>query len=195
MAKVAYYISHLFDPFAVSLLAWVLVINSLDETFNTKLIWLLIVAVVSGLPPFGVLLYERKVGKISNWLMTNRLERRDVQIAWVFGSSMLAIIFRLIEAPRVLSALALAMLLISLVVTFVNRYWKISVHMVGMVLFILVMLLVYSSNWLWLVILLPIVAWSRVKLGHHTLSQVTVGTIVAVIITYFSFSLFGLATF
>ena len=193
--KLAKLLSIIFEPFTVSFMALLLVVNSLNLNSEGKLFWFITAIVLGGFPPIMVLLYEKKIGKIHDWFMTNRLERRDVLIAWFFGSGLFLIVANLLSAPRLLLALSLTMLLVSLLVTFATFFWKVSVHMVGVNLFVLLLLLVYSANFLWLVILIPLVAWARITLHAHTLSQVTVGSILTIVITYLVFSLFGLATF
>ncbi len=195
MTKFAKIISILFEPFSVSFLALLLVVNSLDISFNAKVFWFVFAVLLGGLPPLVVLIYEKRVGKIHDWFMTNRLERRDVQLAWFFGSALFLLFANYFSAPRLLMALSLTLLLLSLLITFATLFWKISVHMVGVSLFVLLLLLVFSANFLWLTILIPLVAWARVSLKAHTLTQVTVGSIVTILITYLVFSFFGLATF
>lgn len=193
--KLAKFLSIVFEPFTVSLLALLLVINSLNLDFTEKLFWFAAAVVLGGLPPVVVLLYEKKIGKIHDWFMTNRLERRDVLVAWFFGSALFLLFANYFSAPRLLMALSLTLLLLSLLITFATLFWKISVHMVGVSLFVLLLLLVFSANFLWLTILIPLVAWARMTLKAHTLTQVTVGSIVTIVITYVVFSFFGLATF
>jgi membrane-associated phospholipid phosphatase len=195
MNRFAKIISAVFEPFTVSFVALVLVLSSLDLNLSTKLVWFFTALILGGLPPVLVLIYEKKIGKIHDWFMTNRLERRDVQLAWFFGSALFLITAQFLAAPRLLLALSVTMLLISLLITLATFFWKVSVHMVGVTLFVLLMLLIYSPSFLWLVVLIPVVAWARIKLKAHTITQVTVGTIITIIITYAVFSLFGLATF
>ena len=195
ITRLAKIISAVFEPFTISFVALILVISSLNLNLQDKVLWFLIGIVLGGLPPVLVLIYEKKIGKIHDWFMTNRLERKDVQLAWFFGSALFLIVAQFQSAPRLLIALSATMFLISLLITLATFFWKVSVHMVGVTLFVLLMLLIYSPGFLWLVILIPLVAWARMKLKAHTLSQVTVGTIITIVITYTVFSLFGLATF
>jgi len=193
--RLAFFVSVIFEPFLVTFLSWILIVAALEALTIEKMLWLLLVVIVSGLPPILILLYEKSTGKVTSWFLTQRLERRDIEAAWFLGSFLLSLGFWLLDAPRLLLAASVTLFLLSLGVTVVNFFWKISVHMVGVSFFVMMLLLVYSPGWLWLTLLLPVVAWSRIRLGHHTLTQVTVGTIVTILITYFSFSLFGLATF
>jgi membrane-associated phospholipid phosphatase len=193
--KIAKIISIVFEPFTVSFLALILVIAQLEVSFEAKVFWFVTAVVLGGLPPLIVLIYEKKIGKIHDWFMTNRLERRDVQFAWFFGSGLFSLVAIWFSAPRLLTALSITLFVLSLVITVATLYWKISVHMVGVSLFVMLLLLVFSASFLWAVVLIPLVAWARVRLKAHTLSQVTVGSIVTITVTLIVFNLFGLATF
>lgn len=195
MKKFAKIISVLFEPFTVSFVALFLIVSSLNISFEEKIFWFLLAVLLGGLPPAVVLIYEKRSGKIRDWFMTNRLERRDVQLAWFFGSLLFLIAANFLDAPRLLVALSVTMLILSLLITLATLFWKVSVHMVGVSLFVLLLLLVYSASFLWVAVLIPLVAWARVKISAHTLTQVTIGSIITIIVTYISFSFFGLATF
>lgn len=195
MDKIARTISILFEPFTVSFVALFLIISSLNLGIEAKVFWFTTAVVLGGLPPAVILIYEKKIGKIHDWFMSNRLERRDVQFAWFFGSVLFLFTAYLLEAPRLLVALSTTMLLLSFLITIATLFWKVSVHMVGVSLFVLLLLLVYSPSFLWVVILIPVVGWARIKISAHTLTQVTVGSIVTILVTYTVFNFFGLASF
>lgn len=188
-------VSIIFEPFTVSFIALILITSQLDLPTNEKVTWFFVATALGGLPPALVLFYEKRIGKIKDWFITNRLERRDVHLAWFFGSVAFVVLAIFLHAPRLLVALSVDLMLLSLAIGAISPFWKISVHMVGVTLLFLILLLVYSSAYLWLGLLLPLVAWARVNLGHHTLTQVTIGTILTIGITYVVFSLFSLATF
>lgn len=195
MKRLAQIISICFEPFTVSFVALTLVTLKLPLISEAKIIWFAIAILLGGLPPTAVYLYERKTGRIHDWFITSRVERKDVQLAWLLGSGLFFLTALFFDAPRLLLALSLTLVWISLLITLVSLFWKISVHMVGVTLFVMVLLLTYSATYFWALSLLPLVAWARIKLGHHTLSQVTVATILTIVVTYFVFSLFSLATF
>ena len=195
MKRLAQVISIGVEPFTVSFVALTLVTLRLPLTLESKIVWFVVAILLGGLPPTAVYLYERKTGKIHDWFITNRVERKDVQLAWMLGSGLFFLTALFFDAPRLLLALSLTLVWISLLITIVSLYWKISVHMVGVTLFVMVLLLTYSANYFWALALLPLVAWARIKLGHHTLSQVTVATILTIIVTYFVFNLYSLTTF
>lgn len=195
VTKFAIYISRLFEPFSLSFVALILIINHLGTSLNEKVFWFATAVILGGFPPLAVLVYEKKIGKIKDWFISNRLERRDVHFAWFFGSGLFSLVVYVFNGPKLLLALSLTLLIISFIVTLTSMYWKISVHMVGVSLFVLILLLVYSASLLWIAFLIPLVAWARVKVKAHTLTQVTVGSIVTLLVTYSVFKFFGLANF
>ncbi|MCC6029185.1 MAG: hypothetical protein LM591_03485 [Candidatus Korarchaeum sp.] len=94
---------------------------------------------------------------------------------------------------RTLSTLALTYLFVSLALMLINRgVTKISVHMAGITgpaTFLL-----YSGNELGypMILLIPILAWSRWKSGSHTIGQVILGILVSLLITLMTCSLLRL---
>ena len=195
LVNFAKYISYIFEPFTVSFLTLLIVVSSLDMSLINKLQWLALAVVMMGLPPIVVYLYEKTTGKIKDWFMTNRAERKDVQFAWFFGAASFSLLAWYLEAPRLLLALGLTLLCLSLLITLVNFYWKISVHMMGVSLFVMIAIFVYSLALSWLVFLIFLVGWARIKLGAHTFLQVSFGAILTIVVFYTVFGIFGLVTF
>jgi membrane-associated phospholipid phosphatase len=76
---------------------------------------------------------------------------------------------------------------ISLLVT---RYWKISLHLVGMAGVVIVFILLFGPRLFVLSPLVILVGWARWQVRAHTLFQALAGTILAVIVTVATFLLF-----
>ncbi len=187
----AKYISYIFEPFTFSFLTLLLVITNLDLNLSDKSLWLILAIVLMGLPPLWVYFYEKRIGKIKDWFMTNRVERRDVQFAWFFGALLFSLTAGFFEAPRLLLALALTIFTLSLFISLITLYWKISVHMMGVTLFVTVAVLVQSPSLAWLFLLVPLVAWARIRLKAHTYLQAALGTLLTFTATYFTFTILG----
>lgn len=195
LKKSALWISYISEPFFTSSLAFGLVLLKLDVSDSEKITWGLLALFFGALPPILVFLYEKKIGRIKDWMITNRLERRDVHLAWIFGSALLSLVYWQLAAPRLLIAFTLSVFVLSIVITLATFLWKISVHIVGVTMLVLTLLLVYSSTYLFGVLLIILIAWARIYLGHHTLSQVTAASIITILVIYTVFSQFGLVTF
>ena len=195
LEKISLAVSYISEPFFTSTLAFGLVLLKVDANLNDKIAWGLMALIFGALPPIIIYIYEKRVGKIKDWMITNRIERRDVHLAWIFGSALLSIIYWQLDVPRLLIAFTLSLFALSVVITLATFLWKISVHIVGVTMLVLTLLLVYSSTYLFGVLIIGVVAWSRIYIGHHTLSQVTAASVLTIIVIYYVFSQFGLATF
>ena len=79
--RLAFFVSVIFEPFLVTFLSWILIVAALEALTIEKMLWLLLVVIVSGLPPILILLYEKSTGKVTSWFLTQRLERRDIEAA------------------------------------------------------------------------------------------------------------------
>lgn len=88
MKKLALAVSFASEPFLVSLFTLFVTVLVIPVEDISKLIWFLTALLLCGVPPLSVYLYERKTGKIHDFFMTKRVERRDVQIAWFVGSGL-----------------------------------------------------------------------------------------------------------
>ena len=188
-------ISVVFEPYTVATVTTLLVFFKVQAATESKLVWLGIGFLVGALPPLIILIYEKSKGKISDWFMSSRAERRDVQLAWVFGAAIFTSLALVYGLPRLILALSLSFFTLSFLVTAINFYWKISVHTAMISLAVLALVLTYSSLLAGAVLLILLVAWARVQLGAHTWSQVSGGALLAILVVYFWFNFFGLATF
>ncbi len=102
-------------------------------------------------------------------------------------------------------ALALLYPINTLIVALITRRWKISVHMVGLGGFISVLLfasllvsealppregsLLQLVTVLPLLALVPLLMWARVRVGAHTVGQVTAGAIFGLLLPYLELTL------
>lgn len=150
--------------------------------FNLKRLMLLIILVNNVLLPISLLPFflQRKI--ISSWTIKERKERNIPMIitTLLYGTT-LFMIFRL-PIPMFLKSFIFAVFIISLVVTVINFWWKISLHSVGagaiiaLVLILSLKMLTPLEGYLILsVIIGGLVLSSRLKLNLHSPQQVWIG--------------------
>ena len=112
---------------------------------------------------------------------------------------MAAAVFSLVAfglgAPRLILALGIVLLFLGLLNLLLTSSFKISVHGEMITLFVLVAILSVSAEAVYLALLIPLVVGSRLYLKAHDLSEASFGVLASIIIVYFVFSFFGLATF
>lgn len=78
-------------------------------------------------------------------------------------------------SPQPVTAIFWSIALVLMIFSLISYFWKISHHMEGVTTFALGM--IYLFGWLasWLILLIPIVAWSRLRLNRHTPRQILAG--------------------
>lgn len=190
--RIAKTISYLFDPIVIGLITIFLIIKATPISGHAKIGWYALVMLVAVVPPVGLFLYQRATGKISDWYISKRSERKDVLLMAVAGNFLLLIVVYLLKAPHLLLVFCLLSLIVDLTVYLVTFFYKISGHLIATTLFVLVLLLVYSVNWWPTMLLIVLVAWSRLYLKAHTFGEVTSGILAAILLAGVVFKLFSL---
>jgi hypothetical protein len=150
--------------------------------FTVKKLLLLIILVNNVFLPMALMpfLYHRKI--ISSWTMNDRKERIIplILVTVLYGATSY-IIFKF-PVPLFLKAFLFTSLFLSIMVTIINFWWKISLHAVGVgaLLSIIVILSVKMNaplEWYLVSAILAagFVLSSRLKLNYHNPLQVWVG--------------------
>ncbi len=168
-------VSRLFDPVILLplLLVMSLVRTGMDAGLIVRTTGILLSIMV--LPPILLLLWGVKTGRVSNWDMSVRSERvRALMVFSVFLLFDYFLILRLGIPPLVRMFSAMGVIFTGFFL--VTLKFKLSGHMTTLVFF-LVTCTVWFGMAVWpLLILVPLVAWSRLILKRHTLGQVVVGS-------------------
>lgn len=172
-----------------------LVVIFIQPISLTQQIFWLVAAIVSAAIPLGIYYLEYKNGGITSFWSPKLQERAKANLAWVVATIIFCILAFWLEAPKLILALGLVFLVIGMVNLVLSSIFKISVHSEAVTLLVLTLILTVSVNFVWLVILIILVGWSRVYLKAHDLSEVSLGILAATIVIFAVFSFFGFATF
>ncbi len=131
-------------------------------------------------------------GRISDFDMSDRWERRRAFIAFVIVDLVAALFLTAAHAPKPLIAITWGYFGATVVIMIITRWWKISTHAFGITGPFAAMVLLFGLSPLPYVGVVPLVWWARVYLRAHTLAQVLAGAALAMISTYVVFKLFHL---
>lgn len=149
---------------------------------NVKKLLFLIILVNNVLLPVTVLPFfiQRKI--ISSWTISERRERNIPLIITAFLYGTTSFLISRFPIPVFLKSFIFAVFVISLVVTVINFWWKISLHSVGagaIIALVLILSLKMLTPLEWYLILAVIIGGlilsSRLKLNLHSPQQVWVG--------------------
>lgn len=143
--------------------------------------WPTLAAICGSLAVMGIFLFFRKrQGKISNWDVSTRSERsRNIYQPMLFLILLVAGLLYIFQQPFAGETLFFGLMM--LVCYAINARLKISQHTL-MVFYLAVLLLPVDLRiGIPLLVLAPLVGWSRVVLGRHEVPEVLAGATVGII--------------
>jgi hypothetical protein len=127
---------------------------------------------------FGVML-----GAFSNFDVSKR-EQRPLLFAFsaIIMLCYLVSIF-IFNGPKALFIALFAVVLGLIAVATVNKWTKASIHMATLTSATLFIGIVYGGYFFLFLVLIPLLAWARVKMKEHTPLETIIGTILGIVLT------------
>ncbi|MEY9212384.1 membrane-associated phospholipid phosphatase [Thermobifida halotolerans] len=188
LRRTATVVSEVFAP--VVLVVTVLPVVGWSSTHSLAGVgWGLFAVLFCAVVPYAVVLVGVRRGHWSDHHIRDRSQRTVpflIAIGCVAaGTAALAVL----DAPRAVLALVVAMLAGLVSTTVVTRWWKISVHTAVAAGVASVLTLVYGPM---LAVTFPLVAcvgWSRVELDCHTTAQTVAGALLGTVVCVLFFTL------
>lgn len=133
--------------------------------------------------PFGYVVRAVRRGRLSSHHIPERADRR---VPLLFGVLSLLVGLALLVAlgaPRDIVAVLVAGGAGLAVYVVITHWWKISIHSGVAAGTAVILIAVYGAAVLFVVLLVPLVGWARVRLNAHTPAQVVVGVLVGTAIS------------
>jgi membrane-associated phospholipid phosphatase len=174
--RLAYWISQIGCPPLTATAAVALSIPSLPAT---KLTWLWVSSylILTILAPVLYLLWLLKQGLITDIHLRVRAERTRPLLVSLSLALLTWVLLAAANAPRLLIILAAATSLQTALFFIITIYWKISLHSASAAAMAVLAWLLYGSMAWGLILTIPLIAWARVRLDRHTLSQTVAGAV------------------
>ncbi len=178
--RIAVTISVLFSPFLLPIASILLIVRSSVVTMQQGLLWMVIVILFASVLPMLYIFILFRLGRLSDVRLTVR-EQRAKPLIFSLVSALVGIgILHLLDVPQEIVWLCIACVINGLVLTLITQVWKISFHsgvaagcMTGLATLI-------SSQFVYLFILLPFIAWARVHRKRHTFLQTIIAAPIAI---------------
>lgn len=178
--RIAVTISVLFSPFLLPIASILLIVRSSVATMQQGLLWMVIVILFAGVLPMLYILILFRLGRLSDVRLTVREQRANPLIFSLVSALVGSGILHLLNVPQEIVWLCIACVINGLVLTLITQVWKISFHsgvaagcMTGLATLI-------SSQFIYLFILLPFIAWARVHRKRHTFLQTIIAAPIAI---------------
>lgn len=192
--RLAEYVSRISHPLYVSPLVVLAISLRYSASTAAAFGWWALYQLFAAVIPLSDLVWRRRTGRISDWHVSRREERKWPVVFGIFYAAAGSAVFALLPAPRILLACMLAGLaqgMLTLVVTF---HWKISLHLMGSASLATILYLGFRLKpWhpaaLAMLLYLCAVGISRFILRAHTAAQIVVGALAGAATTWLVFAL------
>jgi membrane-associated phospholipid phosphatase len=140
------------------------------------LLWGLVIAIFSSVLPMAFNVRGARRGRWDGHHVRNR-EGRALPLTLTLISTLVGLAILLLGAPRDMIALDVSMVATLVACLVITRYWKISLHAAVSGGAVATLTLLYGVVMLFLVPVVVLVGWSRVRLADHTVGQVVAGAV------------------
>jgi len=153
-----------------------------DSSTYGAWLWATLIVVFSVFIPSCYVLSLVKRGKVTDFDVYLRGQRFWPYIVSLICGSISWLLLAIGHAPRLLIILAGASVCQGLIMFMINHRWKISAHAAGSASLAVMTWYLFGSSGTPILLIIPLVGWSRVRLGRHSLLQVIAGSILGAVI-------------
>jgi hypothetical protein len=174
MIALARFISFVFNPILVLLFVpFVLLYRSTHNLYDATMWTLYTAFFLISITAFILYCVQRK---LFTDMDVSKKEQRPLLflVSVIFALLYLSGLF-FMHGPYILFVIAFGIIFGIFVVSIINRYIKASVHVATVSALIFAVAMTYDGFYRFLLLLIPLVAWARVKIKRHTLSETIVG--------------------
>ncbi len=182
--KLARIVSTLFVPPAFTIVTFTIFALLLENDSQKQFVIILVAFLFGFVAPITLFIVFRKSGKLADQDALIK-EERTVPFFIVTGFFAIGLVLLIIFQVSIISiAFWFCYISNTLLTILINRYEKISAHTMGAAGPMAAFTFVFGPPALFLMILVIIVGWARIKLECHTFIQVALGFFFAFISTY-----------
>lgn len=180
---IARWVSHVISPHIVGVVLTSVITFNYSSNPLEVLAWLALLMPLLAIPPLAYLLWLVHKGTLEDIYMPSR-ETRLRPLAVLLAWFLLCLgLIRYWEASPIVEVLVISTIVLVGVLSFVTLFWKISFHGATITAAATATMMVAGSYYAWPVMLLvPLVGWSRIRLKRHTPRQVIYGSLVGALI-------------
>ena len=188
MLQIAEIVSHLTSATVFALIIIIITSSKDCRIYCNYLEFLTAVLSLSIIPTIPILIM---VSRGVTDVFVSKLEYRRPLLMIAALSHLLGTVTLISFNSIDLAQLCFTYFTVTLSILLVSLKWKISIHTAGIAGPTMFLVLKYGSEYLPLLLLLPLVGWARVRMKAHTVSQLLAGALLAIVVTTVTFLLIG----
>ena len=180
--RLAELLSKVLDPTWLLLPILVLVVYAATGSWLEALKWAGLAGSIVVLPLLALIHRRVRAGVFADSQVSVREQRHILYIVGAVCTTIYCVAVYTLDGPVELKATLMALFVAGLVAMGINySLSKISIHTGGVAGLVTVLIVLFGRSALPVLLLVPLVAWSRVALGRHTIRQVISGALVAAV--------------
>lgn len=167
--QVAILISSIFHPFIIAIVSLAIIaLNSTNYNFIGAFYWISLISLPLIIFPVCLLLFLKITNRIEDFNLSNRKQRHKLYPVALFLIFFVLIFLWILNAPKGIFSLILALISIFIVNFIINRSSKISIHTSAIVRWSTLLFIYYGFLAGFIGLLISIlVMWSRIVLKKH----------------------------
>ncbi|MFA9407590.1 MAG: hypothetical protein ACERKJ_01990 [Candidatus Dadabacteria bacterium] len=173
-------VSGVLSPLSIAIAAVAVAGYAIND--ESALSWIALYIALSILPPTLYIMYLVRKGIVTDFHLNVRKERTKPFLIMTANTAVVFLVMLLLGAPKlILIVIATAVLQLFFMLLITLR-WKISGHCTAVAGLVVLALALFGENLLPSTLLLPLVAWSRIRLKRHTPAQTVAGSFIGAVI-------------
>lgn len=167
-------VSGILSPLSIAIAAIAVAGYAIND--ESVLMWIALYIALSILPPTIYIMYLVRKGIVTDFHLNVREERTKPFFLMTANTAVVFLIMLLLGAPKLILIVIATAVLQLLSMLLITLRWKISGHCTAVSGLVVLTLALFGENLLPISVLIPLVAWSRVRLNRHTLAQTVAGS-------------------
>jgi hypothetical protein len=181
-SSLARFISFILNPLILLLTVPFVLLLRLGETLNYALTW----TAYTFFFLIAMTLFIRE--GVKRGIFTNMdVSKREQRPLLFKVSFLLAVIYLaglyFLNGPQVLFVITVGIIIGVILISIINMRLKASMHVASISALIFTAAIIFSGYYLFLLFLIPLVAWARLKIKRHTLPETVVGGLLGILLS------------
>jgi membrane-associated phospholipid phosphatase len=181
----ASFISLLFHPMLISAFTFAVLIYSEKSSTQSPHLIFFIALLFSTLLSIAMVMYLRKKGIVSDADVSAREQRVKPLMIGALFNGIGFLVLRYMDASVLVQGLMFCYAFNTMIISFISRYWKISIHAIGLSGPLVALWLFGVQFPVFMILAMVLLGVSRVILKSHTPAQVLAGTFLGLGLAYF----------
>lgn len=186
--KIARFISLILHPFLLGI-SFLIYLSFFKEHLDFYQV--ILILTLDFLIPASFILFLLKKRIIKNLDISDRTKRRYFYFPVSLFLILTMPLFFIFRIPEVLTLFQVGFLVWVLCWAIISLFYKISGHVGGASFIYTTIIFLLGKNFWFIFLLLPLLAWSRVKLKEHTVDETITGGVLGFLISFVVFRVLG----